>query len=80
MLSDSISDRTLLLLFLDAVEFFAALNNTCISARTLLLLLLYNSYIHCADGYVAAKLMCRLICNLPELNIRIFQSAYFLFF
>ena len=42
MLSDSISDRTLLLLFLDAVEFFAALNNTCISARTLALLFLYN--------------------------------------
>ena len=61
LLSDSISDRTLLLLFLDAVEFFAALNNTCISARTIALLLLYNSYIHCADGYVAAKLMCRLI-------------------
>ena len=40
MLSDSISDRTLLLLFLDAVEFFAALNNTCISARTLVLLFL----------------------------------------
>mgnify|MGYP007059331522 FL=1 len=28
-----------------------------------------------AAGYVATKLMCRLICNLPELNIRIFQSA-----
>ena len=40
MLSDSISARTLLLLFLDAVGFFAALNNTCISARTLLLLFL----------------------------------------
>ena len=24
--------------------------------------------------------MCRLICNLPELSIRIFQSACFLFF
>ena len=24
-----------------------------------------------AAGYVATKLMCRLICNLPELNIRI---------
>ena len=35
-----------------------------ISARTIVLLLLYNSYIYCADGYVAAKLMCRLICNL----------------
>ena len=23
--------------------------------------------------------MCRLICNLPELSIRIFQSDYFLF-
>ena len=33
-----------------------------------------------SDGYVATKLMCRLICNLPELSIRIFQSAYFLFF
>ena len=28
-----------------------------------------------ADGYVPTKLMCRLICNLPELSIRIFQSA-----
>ena len=35
---------------------------------------------YCADGYVSTKLMCRQICNLPELNIRIFQSAYFLFF
>ena len=43
-----------------------------ISARTLALLLLYNS--------VATRLMFRLICNLPELNIRIFQSACFLFF
>ena len=25
-----------------------------------------------ADGYVATRLMCRLICNLPEYNIRIF--------
>ena len=24
-------------------------------------------------GYVATKLMCRLICNLPEYNIRIFN-------
>ena len=31
------------ILIFDAVEFFAALNNTCISARTLLLLFLYNS-------------------------------------
>ncbi len=51
-----------------------------LSARTIALLLLYNYYIYCADGYVAAKLMFRLICNLPELNIRIFQSACFLFF
>ena len=27
-----------------AVEFFAALNNTCISARTLVLLLLYKEF------------------------------------
>jgi hypothetical protein len=36
---------------------------------------------HCdlqANGYVATRLMCRLICNLPEYNIRIFQSACFL--
>ena len=33
-----------------------------------------------ADGYVVTRLMCRLICNLPEYNIRIFQSACFLFF
>ena len=25
-----------------------------------------------ADGYVATTLLCRLICNLPELSIRIF--------
>ena len=55
MLSDSISARTLVLLFLYAVEFFAALNNTCISARTLALLLLYNSYICCAVGICSNK-------------------------
>ena len=32
----------------------------------------------CAYGYVAARLLFRLICNLPEWRIRIFQSAYFL--
>ena len=31
------------ILIFDAVEFFAALNNTCISDRTLALLFLYNS-------------------------------------
>ncbi len=33
-----------------------------------------------ADGYVATRLMCRLICNLPELSIRIFNplTSYFL--
>ena len=33
-----------------------------------------------ADGYVSTTLMCRLICNLPELNIRIFNplASYFL--
>ena len=48
MLSDNISDRTLALLLSDvfivskpyAVEFFAALNNTCISDRTIALLFL----------------------------------------
>ena len=40
MLSDSISDRTLLLLFL--------YNNSL--QRTIALLFLYNSYIYCADG------------------------------
>ena len=25
-----------------------------------------------AAGYVATRLMCRLICNLPEMNIRIY--------
>ena len=32
-----------------------------------------------ADGYVPTKLMCRLICNLPELSIRIFNplASYF---
>ena len=70
------------ILILYAVEFFAALNNTCISARTLALLLLYNSYIRCCPykRHIPTRLMCRLICNLPELSIRIFQSAYFLFF
>ena len=35
-----------------------------------------------ADGYVATKLMCRLICNLPELSIRIFNpiTSYFLIY
>ena len=30
---------------------------------------------HCSlkNGYVPTKLMCRLICNLPELSIRIFN-------
>ena len=37
---------------------------------------------HCdlqANGYVATKLMYRLICNLPEYNIRIFNplASYF---
>ena len=33
-----------------------------------------------ADRYVATRLMCRLICNLPEYNIRIFNpiTSYFL--
>ena len=53
------------ILIFNAVEFFAALNNTCISDRTLVLLFLYNS--------VATRLMCWLICNLPELSIRIFN-------
>ena len=39
-----------------------------------------NKYILPCAGYLATKLLCRLICNLPELSIRIFQSAYFLFF
>ena len=43
------------ILILYAVEFFAALNNTCISARTIALLFLYNS--------VATRLMFRLICT-----------------
>ena len=32
-----------------------------------------------ADGYVATRLMCRLICNLPEFSIRIFNplASYF---
>ena len=65
------------ILILYAVEFFAALNNTCISARTIALLFLYNSVptrlLFRADGYVSTTLMCRLICNLPELSIRIFS-------
>ena len=32
-----------------------------------------GSQIPRADGYVATRLMCRLICNLPELSIRIFN-------
>ena len=31
------------ILISDAVEFFAALNNTCISDRTIVLLILYNN-------------------------------------
>ncbi len=32
------------ILIFDAAEFFAALNNTCISARTLVLLLFYKEF------------------------------------
>ena len=32
-----------------------------------------GSQIPRADGYVATRLMCRLICNRPELSIRIFN-------
>ena len=33
-----------------------------------------KAYFHrCTTGYVATRLMYRLICNLPELNIRIFN-------
>ena len=52
------------ILILNAVEFFAALNNTCISDRTIVLLFPWLQIIN--------KI------NLPELIIRIFQSAYFL--
>ena len=52
------------ILIFDAVEFFAALNNTCISDRTIVLLLSWLQIIN--------KI------NLPEWRIRIFQSAYFL--
>ena len=52
------------ILILNAVEFFAALNNTCISDRTIVLLLPWLQTIN--------KI------NLPEYSIRIFQSAYFL--
>ena len=41
---------------------------------------IFNPLATRADRYVATRLMCRLICNLPEYNIRIFQSACFLFF
>ena len=53
------------ILILYAVEFFAALNNTCISARTLALLLLYNSYIRCCPykRHIPTRLMCRRICT-----------------
>ena len=34
---------------------------------------LINRYKSRAAGYVATKLLCRLICNLPEYNIRIFN-------
>ena len=34
---------------------------------------------HLYNRFEPTKLMCRLICNLPELNIRIYQSACFLF-
>ena len=52
MLSDSISDRTIVLLLL---------------------------FVLC-NRYESTKLMCRLICNLPELSIRIFNpvTSYFL--
>ena len=52
------------ILILYAVEFFAALNNTCISARTLALLLLYNSYIRCCPykRHIPTRLLFRRIC------------------
>ena len=52
MLSDSISDRTIVLL----------LSNVFIITK--LIRRMYN-------WFEPTKLMCRLICNLPELNIRI---------
>jgi len=60
MLSDSISDRTivLLLLFVPSRKFFGLPYSYKTNAP------LYNRL-------EPTKLMCRLICNLPELNIRI---------
>ena len=73
------------ILIFDAVEFFAALNNTCISDRTIALLLLVaycqtSTFRFSKLWYVTARLLCRLIYNLPELSIRIFNpiTSYFL--
>ena len=73
------------ILIFNAVEFFAALNNTCISDRTIALLLLVaycqtSTFRFSKLWYVTARLLCRLIYNLPELSIRIFNpiTSYFL--
>ena len=43
-----------------------------VSDQRSLYLMLSDSISPVPPGYVATKLMCRLICNLPEYNIRIF--------
>ena len=73
-----------------AVEFFALLNNSCISDRTIALLfpvtllaLTQPSNVSTFDSqrYKSTMQMCRRICAPPEINIRIFNplSSFLLF-
>ena len=64
MLSDSISDRTIALLF--PVNLLALTQPS-------------NVYTFSNQRYKSTMQMCRRICAPPEISIRIFQSAIFLF-
>ena len=71
-----------------AVEFFALLNNSCISDRTIALLFPVNLlaltqpsnvYTFVSQRYKSTMQMCRRICAPPEISIRIFNplSSFF---
>ena len=73
-----------------AVEFFALLNNSCISDRTIALLFPVNLlaltqpsnvYTFSNQRYKSTMQMCRRICAPPEISIRIFNplSSFLLF-
>ena len=74
MLSDSISDRTIVLL----LPWLQTINKINLPELIIRIFQFACFLCLCAYGYVAARLLFRLICNLPEWRIRIFQSAYFL--